>query len=196
MSAVSEPRRRADAERSRAAILDAALALLPDQPGAGMSAIAAAAGVSRQTIYAHFPSRDDLRVAVADRLAATTAAAMSDADLTAGSPTAALLRVLDISWRAFEANTPVMRNLGPVAPKDGYARHIPVTDHLLPLLRRGLDSGEFTCATTPEWLATAIVSVGAAAKQEVKTGRMTRPEAEAALRESVLRLAGAPAPGT
>ena len=45
---------RADAERSIAAILDAAVQVLADRPEAGMGEIAKAAGVARQTVYAHF----------------------------------------------------------------------------------------------------------------------------------------------
>ncbi|MGR6999045.1 helix-turn-helix domain-containing protein [Yinghuangia aomiensis] len=51
-------RRRADAQRSIDAILDAARRLLGDRLDVGMEDIAAAAGVTRQTVYAHFPSRD------------------------------------------------------------------------------------------------------------------------------------------
>ena len=59
-------RRRADAERNEAAILDAAVELLGREPTASMAAVADAAGVTRQTVYAHFPSRGLLlRVAVA-----------------------------------------------------------------------------------------------------------------------------------
>ena len=45
---------RADAERSIAAILDAAVQVLAARPDAGMGEIAKAAGVARQTVYAHF----------------------------------------------------------------------------------------------------------------------------------------------
>jgi AcrR family transcriptional regulator len=53
---------------TRAAILDAVLMLL-GAPGQRVSyeAIAQEAGVSRQTVYAHFPTRADLLIAAVDR---------------------------------------------------------------------------------------------------------------------------------
>lgn len=190
MTGSPEPRRRADAERSREAILDAATRLLADGCTGGLAGIAAAAGVTRQTIYAHFTSREELFAAVVERITAETVAAMDAADLDSGPATDALLRVLDLGWRSFETH-PVLQRIAPAAPEESHELHTPVTDHLLRLLRRGQHAGEFTRATTPEWLAAALIAVSHAAGEEVKAGRMTQPEAEKSLRESVLRLVGA-----
>jgi AcrR family transcriptional regulator len=52
--------RREDARRNRERILKAAGRLLAQSPSASLEDIAAAAGVSRSTIYRHFRSRDSL----------------------------------------------------------------------------------------------------------------------------------------
>src|ERR687893_349782 len=91
--------RRADAQRSRSSILDAAVELLNSPADPSVEAIAAAAGVTRQTVYAHFPSRDTLLAAVLDRVTAETLATLDAVDLDAGSATEALLRLLDESAR-------------------------------------------------------------------------------------------------
>ncbi|QLY31314.1 TetR/AcrR family transcriptional regulator [Nocardia huaxiensis] len=184
-----EPRRRADAERSRAAILDAAARLLPNKPDAGLAAIAAAAGVTRQTIYAHFTSREELLAAVVEQVTGRTVAAMDTADLDQGTATEALLRILDLGWRAFETH-PAVQRFAPTDSEQSRELHNPVTDHLLRLLRRGQRDGEFTRTATPEWLAAALIAVGHAAGEEVTAGRMSQPKAEKALRETALRLVG------
>lgn len=197
MTFSGEPRRRrrADAERSRAAILDAAVRLLRRRPDAGMEAIATAAGVTRQTVYAHFSSRDELLAATVDRITEDAVAAMDAAALDEGPATAALLRFLDASWRSFEDNAPLLQAAPAVTPAESdRARHEPVTDRLACLLERGASAGEFTPGLSPSWLVAVIVALGHAAGDEVGSGRMASTEAETALRTTVLRILGAPEP--
>ena len=56
--------RRASTERTRSRILEASRRLLERSPTPAASDIAAAAGVSRSTLYRHFPDRDSLLEAV------------------------------------------------------------------------------------------------------------------------------------
>src|SRR4051795_6806246 len=95
----SAPRRRADAERSVARILDAAVEALASDPDASMSAIARRAGVVRATIYVHFPTREALLEAVTHRAVAEVAHVIDAARPDDGAPVEALERVITGSWR-------------------------------------------------------------------------------------------------
>jgi AcrR family transcriptional regulator len=55
---------RADALRNRARILEVAVAALTDDPHASLNTIAKTAGVGAGTLYRHFPTREDLLLAV------------------------------------------------------------------------------------------------------------------------------------
>lgn len=72
MMLAASARRQARAQAKQEQMLDAAQRLFLEQGYAAAStdAIAAAAGVSKQTLYAYFPSKDDLLIAVLRRLVA------------------------------------------------------------------------------------------------------------------------------
>lgn len=180
-------KRRADAERSRADILAAATRLLAERPEVGLAAIAAAAGVTRQTVYAHFASREELLHAVIDHTTTQAIAAMDAADLESGTATAALLRMLDVGWQFFR-QSPGPELLGAFAPQRDRERHVPVEDRLLKLIRRGHRTGEFDRTATAEWLVAAIIAVSHAAGEQVRNDRMSLEQAQETLRHTVLRL--------
>ena len=58
---------RADARENRERILEAASRLLAQSPTATLSEVAAAAGLSRSTLYRHFTGREDLIAAIGER---------------------------------------------------------------------------------------------------------------------------------
>src|SRR6478752_608438 len=92
-------RRRADAQRSIDAIVGAARTTLVERPDASMEEIADAAGVSRQTVYAHFSSRDVLIAAVINTERAAHLTLLGDAGLDRVPPVDAVRRFLAISWQ-------------------------------------------------------------------------------------------------
>ncbi|WP_158850625.1 TetR/AcrR family transcriptional regulator [Saccharothrix deserti] len=190
--------RRADARRSRAAILDAAVRLLDTNPETGVEAIATAAGVTRQTVYAHFPSREHLLAAVVDQVTAEAVAAMDAADLDTGPAADALLRLLEAGRRTSGRYPVLLRKIAslPVDPKADQERHAPVTDRLKRVIRRGQETGEFDARLSIDWLVAVTVKLGHAASEEADAGRMSDEEAAQALHTSILRVIGAPTPTT
>ncbi|MEO3890137.1 TetR/AcrR family transcriptional regulator [Nonomuraea sp. B5E05] len=185
--------RRADARRSRAVILDAAIRLLNARPDASVDAIATAAGVTRQTVYAHFPSRQRLLAAVLDRLTEEAVGEMDAADLDTGPAADALLRLIDAGARTAGRYPVLMQKLSamPVPPGEDQARHTAVADRLKRVIERGLRTGEFDDRLPPDWLVAATITLSHAASEERTAGRLTAAEADEALRVSLLRLLGA-----
>lgn len=188
-------RRRSDAERSAAAVLDAAVEVLGRHPDAKVEQVAAAAGVTRQTVYAHYPSRPLLVAAVIDHITAEAVAALDAADVDSGSVTEALLRWLDVTWRLFDRYPLLLHpSATAVNQADSERQHVVVSERLERLIRRGQATGEFDDTLSPAWLVSATIALGHAAGGEVAAGRMTTTQAPAALRHSILRLYGAREP--
>ncbi len=154
-----------------------------------MDDIAAAAGISRQTIYAHFRSRDALVDALLDQITERVADAISAADLDTGPAAAALIRFLDISWQAMGDN-PFMTHLAtpPASPEQEHDRHQPILAPLQRLIARGQHTGEFDATLPPTWLLAAIIGLGHTAGEEVRAQRLTPDQAIDHLRRSIHRL--------
>jgi AcrR family transcriptional regulator len=189
-------RRRADAEQNVTAILQAATKVLSAQPEASVEDIARAAGVSRQTVYAHFPSRETLLNAVIEQATAEVSAAFEAAGLEEAPPAEALIRLLNAGWQV-SARYPFLWNLPEVSPDEDLDRHGPVVERLHEIIQRGQESGDFDRSVPATWLIAAGMAIGRAAEDEVKAGRMTIEDATSAVHLSFLRLFGVqdPTPG-
>jgi len=185
-------RRRSDAQRSIDAIIGAARTMLGERPDASMEDIATAAGVTRQTVYAHFPSRDALTVALVDAARTEGLAAIDAAHLDTVPPADALGQFLDISWELLR-RYPLLFDpaLNQSLLPDGHDHHHAVGPWLEQLIRRGQCTGDFDSTFPASWLAAAIFGLGHTAAEQVAAGHLTTSKAAALLLESVLRLCGA-----
>ena len=185
-------RRRSDARRSIDAVLGAARTVLGERPDASMEDIATAAGVTRQTVYAHFPSRDALVDALIHAAGAETLAAIDAARLDTAPPADALRQFLDIGWQLIRHNPHL---LGPAlarSPQPGDpAAHQAATARLEQIIRRGQRAGDFDRTLPADWLAVAIVGLVRTAAEQVAAGRLTTSNAAALALDSTLRLCGA-----
>jgi AcrR family transcriptional regulator len=182
--------RRADAERNIAAILDAAVGLLGERPDASMADIAAAAGVARQTVYAHYESREALLAAVAERAMAATLAAIDAADLSRGSAGEALGRLTRSWWSSVEPMARALEALTAAFPArdEMHAFHAPILERIEGLVRRGQRSGEFDRELPVEWVAVSFLALMHTAAEQVAAGRMDSVQAESVLERTVPRV--------
>jgi AcrR family transcriptional regulator len=154
-----------------------------------MDEIARAAGVSRQTVYAHFPSRDALIDAVIELASAEFTSLLDGLDLDQAPPAQALTRLLDAGWQV-AARYPFLWLQPAVDSGKDAERHAPVLDRMLDIVRRGQASGDFDSSVPAHWLLSASLALGRATEDEVKAGRMTIEQATQAMHQSVLRLLG------
>jgi AcrR family transcriptional regulator len=191
----ARPRRRADAERNHAANDDAALGLFVARPEATMAEVAAAAGVGRVTLYAHFPSRQALLDAVVARAVAETVAEPVDEVPPGATASEAVRAMVRSSWRSLHRfgrlSAMVQRELGPERLR---GHHGPVLDEVETLVERGRADGSVRDDVPRTWLVTTIYSLVHAAAEEVEAGRLDPADAPDVL-EATLLPALAPQPG-
>jgi AcrR family transcriptional regulator len=185
-SVPGRPRRRADAERSVARILDATVAALASDPEASMAEIARRAGVVRATIYVHFPTRDALIDAVTQRAISEAAATIEAAEPERGDATDALRRVLVLAWRALERYHALVALNNQLPQAELHSRHRPVLAILEPLIERGQRDGSFRPNVPAAWHLSMVMALIHAASAELRAGRVPEQHAEAALLATVL----------
>lgn len=178
--------RRADAERNVAAILDAAIDALTDDPETSMSEIAHRAGVARATVYVHFPTREALIAAITERAFDQTAEVLRAADPGRGDPTEALARMLSAGWRVlgrYHALVAINTRLGPDHVR---SIHRPAMHLIRPLFKRGQADGAFNPDLSLDWMQTVLLELVHAASREVAAGRLSESKAERALIDTVI----------
>ena len=185
-------RRRADAERSVSAILHAALEALASDPDTSMSGIARRAGVVRATIYVHFPTRESLLDAVMEYAINQVVEAMRGSEPHRGAPVEALERVLRATWRQLaQFHGLLALNTARLSAEELHRRHVPMLDQLEPLIERGQKQGVFRSDLPVTWLLAVIRSLVHTASHEIRGGRLTDSEAEAAMLSTILAAIGA-----
>jgi TetR/AcrR family transcriptional regulator, mexCD-oprJ operon repressor len=192
MAAESVDHRRATAERNVESILDAAEALLQDGTVLSIAAVAARAGVSRVTVYAHFSTREAILEAVIERAVARAAVAFDGA--TSGAPSAgeALERAIRASWAELSRHSAIAEAAAAQLSPDALRRiHESGYTHARRIFEAGVERGEFRSDVPVDWLLSVYHALLHAAGDDVRAGRLDGETALHAL-TSTMRAAFAP----
>lgn len=180
---------RVDARRNARRILDGAAELLAVDPLVGLERVAAHAGVSRTTLYHHFPGRDALLDALTDRSVSDIRAALENARPTEGAAAEAMTRALQSAWHVAGRYRGLMlvnpRRLG---PEELRRRLEPVLESIRSLIVRGQRSGEFDSQLPADWLLGLLTDMIHAASAQVSVGSMQPAAAERTLLRSASAL--------
>ena len=156
---------------TRDRILEIALAVLGEDPDAGMGEIASAAGVVRRTVYDHFPSRLDLVRTLTQRAVAEMTGVLDDVNASGTDA--------DVAWARFVAR------LWPVAHRYrvllalrrgefGEAIHAllePLDELLADLVQRGQDGNMFARHLPADSLSQAAYGVVFAIAEQDRSNR-------------------------
>jgi TetR/AcrR family transcriptional repressor of mexCD-oprJ operon len=173
--------RRQVADRNTAAILDATLAQLETDPRPSLAAIAKAAGVSRPTLYAHFPTREDLVEATLTRALEAFQREVAGAGIDHGPASQALQRLITTGWATLARHLAIARlALDTLPPERLRQAHQAALGPFLRLITRGQQTGEFRDDQPAEWMVTVFYALAHAAADEVTSGRLD-PHAAALL---------------
>lgn len=179
-------RRRSDAERSIAAIVEAAVDGFSRRPDVSMSEIATAAGVGRVTLYAHFPSRQALIAAATERVLAEASAALDAADLDRGPAVEALGRMIRTSWSVLDRHGGILDAELELTPAALRHHHGDVLERMDRLIARGQAEGAFRTDLPRGWLVVVCYSLFHAGAREVREGRLD-PSGATTVLEATLR---------
>ncbi|MEQ7010806.1 TetR/AcrR family transcriptional regulator [Actinopolymorpha sp. B17G11] len=192
--AAARPRRRADAERSIAAVVAAARTCLGRDPSATIDDIAKTAGVGRMTLYGHFRTRAQLvEAALADALRAgeETLAAI---DL-GGDPRDALTRLLESSWSLVAESAALLQAAQDVLPAGRLRQlHDAPAERVQQLIRRGQEDGVFRTDLPIAWLVSVVHYLLHGAAVEQRAGRLENPDVTHIVTTSVQSILAPPAP--
>lgn len=138
--------------RTRRAILDAAITVLAHRPTASMADIADAAEVGRSTLHRYFPERSELLTAILRHTVERLGEAVAAAKLHEGTPAQAMRRAV----HAYFELTPAMLQVcgeGLQTEQEWFTRAMDEAEQpLRELIRRGQAAGYLDGEARPEWL--------------------------------------------
>ena len=173
------------AERNVNAILDAAEDLV-QQGQANISAVAVQAGVSRVTVYAHFPTWEALLEAAVERAVRRTMAALQSVHGDDGPPVEALDRMISAAWQHLARYGAMAAAVAELLSPEAVTRTHQAAHHTIgALLARGQADGSFRTDLPAGWLITASIALVHACAEQVRDGQIDEHDAVRILTTSI-----------
>jgi AcrR family transcriptional regulator len=177
---------RADAARNVHRIVEVAAHRLGTDPTLGMAEVAAAAGVSRATVYRHFPTRETLVAAIQRQAVDQSERALVACRLEEGTATEALRRLCG-AWLGV-AERYAFTQLGEELDEETRRRRSRILgEPLRALIERGKADGEFAPELSTEWCVRSFGALLLAGARAIADGALTREEASGAVFRSLYR---------
>jgi TetR/AcrR family transcriptional regulator, mexCD-oprJ operon repressor len=189
MATETADHRRATAERNVEAILDAAEGLLRRRAQPSIAAVAKEAGVSRVTVYAHFPTREQLIEGVVARVTEAADASLEAAKPAEGDPVEALERVITVAWQTIERQQAIRQAAAEELSSEAVWRaHQKPAGTVRRLIERGRRTAAFRKDLPVQWLVASCFALLHTAADEVREGRIKRDAAMTAVKTSLIEL--------
>src|SRR5262249_22853289 len=153
---------------------------------ASLSAVAAQAGVSRVTVYAHFPTWTALLEAAVERAVRQTMAALQSVHPDDGPPVEALDRMLAAAWQHLARYRAMAAAVAELLSPEAVTRTHQAAHHTVgALLERRQADGSFPTGPPSPWPMTAATALVHACSAEVRAGRIDEHDAIRILTTSV-----------
>jgi TetR/AcrR family transcriptional regulator, mexCD-oprJ operon repressor len=189
LATTSTDHRRAKAERNVEAILDAAERLLRERSQASIAGVAKEAGVSRVTVYSHFPTREELIEAVVARVTRAAHDSIERAKPAEGDPIDALERVITVAWDELERQEAIRQAAAEDLSSEAVWRaHQSAAGTVQRLIERGRKAGSFRKDLPVQWLVASCFALLHTGADEVREGRLKPDQAMTAVKTSVIEL--------
>jgi AcrR family transcriptional regulator len=181
-----ETHERKDVRRNREAVIEAALAILPDDPHASMATIAERSGLGRTTVYRHFPARNDLLLALFARVI-DEARAVTSAVIEEGLPAAETLRALGPAIITIPDRFRFLHEVRSIGEEMIAETTVDPSAPVRQFLEAAQRRGEINADLPVQWINAAINGMALAAATEMNEGRLTVAEAGRVLGETMVR---------
>ena len=168
-------------------VVEAAARLLARRPAASMTEVAAAAGVSRATLFRRFPSRSVLVEELSRRAVHAYTAAVAAARPEEGPPPEALRRLLaELARLAPGYGLLALQPIGELVEGELLELAAAADQRVRRLVHRGQEAGDFRVDVPAEWVLSSVTWLVVAAADGVRLGRLAAGDVERLLGTTLL----------